>query len=52
LSLKYWAGLEKLSPVLGMFKAKDFAEALEVVKNVHAVVGKGHTSSIFTCLTK
>ena len=40
--------LEKLAPVLGLFKAKDFQEALEIAKNCIHLAGKGHTASIHT----
>lgn len=41
-------GLEKLSPVLGMFRAKDFAHAVEVARTAIHLAGKGHTASIHT----
>lgn len=41
-------GLEKLAPVLGMFRAKDFNEALEVAKTAIHLAGKGHSASIHT----
>lgn len=44
----YPMGLEKLSPVLGMFRAKDFNEAIEVAKTAIHLAGKGHTASIHT----
>ncbi|KAH0577890.1 Bifunctional acetaldehyde-CoA/alcohol dehydrogenase [Spironucleus salmonicida] len=40
--------LEKLAPVLGMFKAKNFDEALEVASKCIHMAGKGHTGSIHT----
>lgn len=44
----YPMGLEKLAPVLGMFRAKDFDEALEVAKTAIHLAGKGHSASIHT----
>ena len=41
-------GLEKLSPVLGLFKAKDFNEAVEIAAKAVHLAGKGHTASIHT----
>lgn len=41
-------GLEKLSPVLGLFRAKDFNHAVEVAKTCIHLAGKGHTASIHT----
>lgn len=38
---------EKLSPVLAMYKAKDFAEALEKAEHLVADGGYGHTSSVY-----
>ena len=40
--------LEKLAPVLGLFKAKDFNDAVEVSKACVHLAGKGHTASIHT----
>lgn len=41
-------GLEKLAPVLGAFRAKDFNEALQVAKTAIHLAGKGHSASIHT----
>ena len=38
---------EKLSPVLAMYKAKDFADALEKAEHLIADGGYGHTASIY-----
>lgn len=38
---------EKLSPVLGMYKAKTFEDALEKAKRLVADGGFGHTSSLY-----
>ena len=38
---------EKLSPVLAMYKAKDFADALDKAEQLIADGGYGHTSSIY-----
>ena len=38
---------EKLSPVLAMYKAKDFAEALDKAERLVADGGFGHTSSLY-----
>ena len=38
---------EKLSPVLGMYRAKTFDEALEKAKKLVADGGYGHTSSLY-----
>jgi len=47
---------EKLSPVLGMYKAKDFDEALEKADRLVKDGGYGHTTSVFlnpqTCADK
>lgn len=40
--------LEKLSPVLGVFKAKNFEEAVEISKTCIHLAGKGHTGSLHT----
>uniref|UniRef100_A0A0G4FHH1 Aldehyde-alcohol dehydrogenase n=1 Tax=Chromera velia CCMP2878 TaxID=1169474 RepID=A0A0G4FHH1_9ALVE len=39
---------EKLSPVLGMYKARDFQHALEISKALVAFGGSGHTSVLYT----
>ena len=38
---------EKLSPVLAMYKAKDFADALDKASHLIADGGYGHTSSLY-----
>ncbi len=38
---------EKLSPVLAMYKAKDFSDALDKAEHLIADGGYGHTSSIY-----
>ncbi len=38
---------EKLSPVLAMYRAKDFADALDKAEHLIADGGYGHTSSIY-----
>ena len=38
---------EKLSPVLAMYKAKDFDEAIEKAEHLIADGGYGHTSSVY-----
>ncbi|MDO5000696.1 MAG: bifunctional acetaldehyde-CoA/alcohol dehydrogenase [Eubacteriales bacterium] len=38
---------EKLSPVLGMYRAKDFADALDKAEQLIQLGGRGHTSSIY-----
>ncbi|MEF9853123.1 MAG: bifunctional acetaldehyde-CoA/alcohol dehydrogenase [Hydrogenoanaerobacterium sp.] len=38
---------EKLSPVLGMYRAKDFADALNKAERLVADGGYGHTSSLY-----
>lgn len=38
---------EKLSPVLAMYKAKNFADALEKAEHLIADGGYGHTSSVY-----
>ncbi len=38
---------EKLSPVLAMYRAKDFAEALDKAERLVADGGYGHTSSVY-----
>ncbi|CAL6072026.1 Bifunctional_acetaldehyde-CoA/alcohol dehydrogenase [Hexamita inflata] len=48
MSHKYPMGLEKLAPVLGMFRASDFKHAVEVAKTAIHMAGKGHTASIHT----
>lgn len=39
---------EKLSPVLGMFKAKDFEDAVEQAVTMVELGGIGHTSGLYT----
>ncbi|MCR4942870.1 MAG: bifunctional acetaldehyde-CoA/alcohol dehydrogenase [Clostridium sp.] len=39
---------EKLSPVLAMYKVKDFSEALEKAEKLLAYGGMGHTSILYT----
>lgn len=38
---------EKLSPVLAMYKAKDFEDALSKAEHLIADGGYGHTSSVY-----
>ena len=38
---------EKLSPVLGMYKAEDFSDALDKAEHLIADGGYGHTSSVY-----
>jgi acetaldehyde dehydrogenase/alcohol dehydrogenase len=39
---------EKLSPVLGMYKAKDFAQAVDLASQLVSFGGMGHTSVLYT----
>lgn len=39
---------EKLSPVLGLYKAKNFEEATQMAKNLVSFAGAGHTSVLYT----
>ena len=39
---------EKLSPVLGLYKAKNFEEATEIAEKLIAFGGNGHTSVLYT----
>ncbi len=39
---------EKLSPVLGLYKAKNFEEATETAKQLVTFAGAGHTSVLYT----
>jgi sulfoacetaldehyde dehydrogenase len=39
---------EKLSPVLAIFKYPDFEQALEMVKQIYEVGGKGHSCGIYS----
>lgn len=39
---------EKLSPVLGLYKAKNFEEATEIAKQLITFAGAGHTSVLYT----
>ena len=39
---------EKLSPVLGMYRAKDFDDAVEKAKHLIEFAGCGHTSVLYT----
>lgn len=48
IGMTYPMSLEKLSPVLGMFRASDFKDAVEVAKTCIHMSGKGHTASIHT----
>lgn len=40
--------MEKLSPTLGMYRAKDFADACDVAAKLVALGGIGHTSVLYT----
>jgi len=39
---------EKLSPVLTLWKYKEFADAIDYLKRIHAIRGKGHCAGIHT----
>jgi len=39
---------EKLSPVLTLWQYKEFADAIDYLKRIHAVRGKGHCAGIHT----
>lgn len=39
---------EKLSPILGMFRAKDFSDAVAQAAKLVAIGGMGHTSVLYT----
>jgi acetaldehyde dehydrogenase / alcohol dehydrogenase len=39
---------EKLSPILTLYRAKDFEEALDLTKRIVSFGGLGHTSAIYT----
>ena len=39
---------EKLSPTLGMFRAKDFEEAVDMAEQMVSMGGIGHTSCLYT----
>lgn len=39
---------EKLSPVMALWKYKDFSQAVDYVKRIHAVRGEGHCCAIHT----
>lgn len=39
---------EKLSPVLTIWKYKEFADAIDYLKRIHAIRGKGHCAGIHT----
>ncbi len=41
---------EKLSPVSGLFKAKDFDDAINILLNIQEYQGKGHGAGIHTAL--
>ena len=40
--------LEKLSPVIALYKATDFKNGVEIAKSLVNLAGKGHTSSLHT----
>ena len=40
--------LEKLSPVIALYKASDFEDGVNIAKNLVFLAGKGHTSSLHT----
>lgn len=40
--------VEKLSPVLGLYKAKDFEEATDIAQKLVLFAGAGHTSVLYT----
>jgi sulfoacetaldehyde dehydrogenase len=44
----YPFSMEKLSPVLTLYRARDFAEAKEVVRRIYAHQGAGHSVSLHT----
>lgn len=46
--IKYPFSGEKLSPVSGIFKAKDFYDAVDILINIQEYQGKGHGAGIHT----
>lgn len=48
VSSKEAFAFEKLSPVLGMYKAKDFEEATKIAEELIVFGGNGHTSVLYT----
>ena len=40
--------LEKLSPVIALYKAVDFEDGVDIAKNLVNLAGKGHTSALHT----
>jgi sulfoacetaldehyde dehydrogenase len=45
---EYLFSSEKLSPVLAIFKYSDFENALEMVRQIYEVGGKGHSCGIYS----
>jgi len=43
---------EKLSPVLAVYRARDFADALSVVERIYAYMGAGHSVGLHTARTE
>lgn len=43
---------EKLSPVLAVYRARDFADALGVVERIYAYMGAGHSVGLHTARTE
>mmetsp|Transcript_25856 Transcript_25856/g.72415 ORF Transcript_25856/g.72415 Transcript_25856/m.72415 type:complete len:1028 (+) Transcript_25856:161-3244(+) len=43
---------EKLSPIIGMYRAKDFADALDLADKMATFGGEGHTAILYTDATK
>jgi sulfoacetaldehyde dehydrogenase len=39
---------EKLSPVLTVYRAKDFSHAFDTLRNIYAYMGNGHSCGIYT----
>lgn len=39
---------EKLSPILAMYRAKDFEDAVEKARGLVAFAGRGHTAALYT----
>jgi sulfoacetaldehyde dehydrogenase len=43
---------EKLSPVLAVYRARDFADAIGVVERIYAYMGAGHSVGLHTARTE
>ena len=48
VGLEYPFSGEKLSPVLTVYRARDFDDAMQIVKRIYAFIGAGHSVGLHT----